>query len=331
MAEQIVVDGKIVEDVGQAADEDQTLLEKDEFDTKPVEEPNKDDFESDEDYQAAVEQHKTDNQEPWQATDDESNDVPVDTHIRMKQKLKGRISERDDENEKLKAEIAALKTSKEAPKILKRPREDDFESDEAYEAARDQYEHDAAQERYNRIETESRQKESQEQAQTTVNDAVNSHYERADKLITESGIKPEIYKKADETVRLAVETLLPKTGDMVVDQLISIVGEGSEKVLYYLGNNKAALNEFKSLLIDDKSGMKAAIYLGQQKERLTNPKKRTTRAPTPGPQLKGDDVSNAQGTALKKSYDKAHKSGNIQAAYNAKKAALSAGVNVSSW
>jgi len=34
---------------------------------------------------------------------------------------------------------------------------------------------------------------------------------------------------------------------------------------------------------------------------------------------------------LKKAYDKAHKAGRLQEAYNAKKAARAAGVNVSTW
>ena len=46
--------------------------------------------------------------EAWMVSDEEQ--VPASTHMHIKQKLKGRVSERDDEISKLKQEIEALKT-----------------------------------------------------------------------------------------------------------------------------------------------------------------------------------------------------------------------------
>jgi hypothetical protein len=109
------------------------------------------------------------------------------------------------------------------------------------------------------------------------------------------------------------------------------LGEGSEKVLYFLGNNKNALNELKSSLVDDKSGMRLAIYLGQQKERLTTPRKKMSRAPAPGTVLKGDGGGGLKASAAKKKYDAAHKSGKSQDAYTLKKQARAAGIDVSKW
>ena len=68
--------------------------------------------------------------EPWMDDGEGKKtlpDVPVDTHIKMKTKLKGRVSEVNEENEKLRAEIAALKTQTQPkPTELKRPIIEDF-------------------------------------------------------------------------------------------------------------------------------------------------------------------------------------------------------------
>jgi len=109
------------------------------------------------------------------------------------------------------------------------------------------------------------------------------------------------------------------------------MGEGSEKVLYYLGRNQAALNKFQSLLAADKSGMKAAVYLGQEKQRLTNPIKPRSKAPDPASEIKGDEATRGAANKFKKTYDAASKKDHPQDMYNAKKAARAAGVDVSEW
>ena len=125
---------------------------------------------------------------------------------------------------------------------------------------------------------------------------------------------------------------MPNLGDPVVDQAITVLGEGSEKVLYFLGRNQTALDRFKSLLAEDKSGMRAMVYLGQQKERLTNVKQKRSSAPAPAPNVKGG-LKNDSATErkLKKLYQQAHKKNNPQKAYDAKQQAKKAGINTSSW
>jgi hypothetical protein len=162
--------------------------------------------------------------------------------------------------------------------------------------------------------------------------AVDEHYERVDKLLTDSGISPEVYKAADQKVREAVESLMPKQGDLVVDQMIAHLGEGSDKVMYYLGRNKGALGEFERLLIKDPSGIRAAVFLGTQKERLSGtPKKMKSAASPPANEIKGDANTGTKGKAFKKRYDAAHEKNNMQAAYNAKKEAKAAGVDTKEW
>ena len=170
-------------------------------------------------------------------------------------------------------------------------------------------------------------------ARDVLTESVDGHYSRADKLIEEFSISPEVYKQADLNVRRAAEAIAPERGDAIIDHMISVMGEGSEKVLYYIGNpkNKAALNEFQSLMTQDPSGLKAAVYLGKQQAKLTNPSKATTNAPPPASRANGDESSSAKGGPAKKQYEAAHKKGNAQAAYNAKAAARKAGVDTSKW
>lgn len=280
--------------------------------------------------------------EDWQKTsedegegDGEDYTVPGSTHVQMKTKLKGRVSDRDDEIATLKAENEELKKGNRLPQqtedLPKRPIADDFDDDEAYHLALDGYDKALVAAEYDRREAEKGVKRQQQQAVEKVTKDVDSHYERADKLITESGISPEVYKKADTNVREALETMRPGWGDSIADSFISILGEGSEKVMYFLGNNKPALDRAKALLVEDQAGFKLAAYLGAQKERLTNPKRKTSQARKPSSNPKGDAAGTKTGGKLHREYKKAHKDGDGQAAFNAKKAAKAAGVDVSTW
>ena len=276
--------------------------------------------------------------EPWQDETDPADleDVPVGTHIRMKQKLKGRLSDKDSEIEKLRAENEALKKGKVEPpedlKLPKRPKEEDFDYDSGeYQKALDKYEDDATAARFNKIAYEKQLQDSYVKAKERLDKAVDGHYERAAVLVKEHGIDAEIYKQTDKAVREAIDAIMPGKGDLVVDSLISMTGEGSEKVLYYLGKNKGALNELRGLLVEDPSGMKAAIYIGQQKERLTGTRKQTSQARKPAQNAAGDSQPSEKGRELKKKYDAAHKKGDNQAAYNIKKQAKTQKIDVSGW
>lgn len=277
--------------------------------------------------------------EPWmeeeegeQDPDDPSKTVPVGKFVSVKKKLKGQISDRDEEIEDLKKQRdEALKLKPEEKTVLVRPKRDDFDTEELFDEAFDTYNQSRTAETITRSRLEDQQKVGQEQAQQELTEAVDGHYERAATLIEKSGIKPEIYQAADTTVRKAVEAINPSLGDIIVDQVISILGEGSEKVIYFLGRNKAALAKFQSLLESDKSGMKAAVYLGTEKQRLTNPIKPKSSAPGPVTKIKGDAPATGVEAKFKKKYDAAHGKSDIQAGYNAKKEARAAGVDVSNW
>ena len=175
----IVVDGKIVDDEGQKPDKDQTLLDQKIGDIATPEAPKKEDFESEEEFTAALKQHEVDNQEPWQKTDDDiTGDVPVGTHIKMKQKLKGRVSERDDEISNLKVEIESLKKGRVTPQATapsKRPQSEDFDTDEEYETALDKWQDDKADARFEKREIAKKQSEVGRQATENLKVSVDGH------------------------------------------------------------------------------------------------------------------------------------------------------------
>ena len=277
--------------------------------------------------------------EEWQKEGTEDLDVSdqdytVDgkLHQAMKTKLKGRVLDRDETIDQLtKERDEALKSKPKEETTLTKPKQDDFDTDEAYNTALEKYNDDRMVETWNRKQLEKDQSLAVEKAQADRTKAVDGHYERAAELIEKSGIKSEVYQAADATVRKAVESITPNLGDLIVDQFISKLKKGSEKVLFFLGRNKAARNEFQSLLVSDPSGIEAAIYLGQEKQRLTNPTKPRSTAPAPASGIKGDEsVTGAEGK-FKKKYDAAVSKDDGQGIYNAKKKAKDAGVNVDKW
>jgi len=164
-----------------------------------------------------------------------------------------------------------------------------------------------------------------------LNSEVDKHYERALKLAQQNGIRSDVYQQSDLNVRTALDEVMPGQGDAVADGLIAHLGEGSEKVFYYLGRNPTKLAELKNKLIQDRSGLKAAVFLGQLQASFKAPARKPSNAPPPARQITGDASPTPTATAMKKRYEKAEASGNVQAAYEARKAARAAGVDVSSW
>ena len=274
----------------------------------------------------------------WMKEDDDqtpSDTMPVSAHIRAKHKLKGKIGERDSEIEKLRKENEALRNQSlvtpTRDKTLVRPKQDEYESFEDYQTALDKYEDKRLDSKISVVQGQNKLRETQAKAIEKLNAAVDSHYVRADKLIKDSGISAETYKQADEVVRNAIEAVRPGQGNLVVDQIISILGDGSEKVIYKLGRSKALRGELITLLSEDPHGLRATAFLGEQKAKLLSTTKRRSNAPTPSNEINGDATSSNKERVFKKKYDAAHAKGNTQAAYNAKKEAKVAGVNTSKW
>ena len=133
--------------------------------------------------------------EPWSKEDEDG--VPLSTHVHMKQKLKGRVSERDDKISKLEEEIERLKKGKPKADVVdipKRPKRDDFESDDDYYAAVDEYEEKRDDIKLKRQLQDKEVKDRQQKALAALNQSVDEHYERANKLVEENKLDPKVYK-----------------------------------------------------------------------------------------------------------------------------------------
>jgi hypothetical protein len=340
--EQTVVDGELVDVVDDHSDDDQSDDDQSDDQSDASDDQNDDTSDKDDDDNDLDDDGKPKEMEAWMADEDDDSDsqlsdVPVSTHVRMKQKLKGRLSDKDDELETLKAENQALKagamqTPIKAGDMPKRPVENDFDSIPEFELALTKYEDTMLQVRLDAADKRRNIKKVQDAAKAEIVTAVESHYERAATLVDKNKIAVDVYKQADRTVREVVEAVRPGQGDIVTDFLISVVGEGSEKVMYFLGKNKKALGSFKSLLAEDSSGIKASMFLGQQKQRLLNSKQKASGARPPADSVQGDNnQSTVQGSVLLKKRKAALKKGNVQLAYDIKKQAKSSGVDVSNW
>lgn len=261
--------------------------------------------------------------------DKPSDSVPLATFLREKTKRK----ERDEELEKLRLEVEQLKVQK--PQLetgdLKLPQELDFDDPAEYQKALSDYNIKVTQRIMQDTERQRVMKEEVERIQKTREEALKNHYDRAEKLLQKHSISPEIYKSSEKNVREAIGIARPQDFDVVSDQFIEAVGEDSEKAMLYLGRNKSALAEFTMLLQQDKSGLKAAAYLGKVAGKVNgNTTRKPSAAPKPTPKTEGEQ-GQVSSTSLMRKYNDAHKKGEIGRAYNIKKEAKKNGFDTSKW
>ncbi len=261
--------------------------------------------------------------------------VPVAAHVKTKRKLKSKLSDRDSEIEQLRAENEALKKPQQQAPLArpKRPRTTDFDDQDKYEEAMDVYEDAVMAYQTNFVAANASHTQQQVDHMRNVDKGVDAHYDRAAVLVTEQNIDPDVFRKADETVKGIIEAVLPRKGEIVFNELVSMLGEGSEKAMIYVGTNKNAKNEFHSLLNSDKTGIKAAMYLGRISERINSLGSKTSQARKPAKVLKGGTGGSAGRTAsaFQKKYAEAHKAKRSQEAFNIKREAKAAGVDTSKW
>lgn len=319
-------------------------LENAQDEIQEQEEPETDEQpESDEDESADQEAPEP---EEWQTSEDDDEplrkgdgrSIPkrkfIDTKNKLKQ-LRGSLSSRDDEIAQLKAKIESFEkatlSQQTPPQPIRRPDDTDFDSDAEYQEAVAKYDNDLITRKFNELDQQRQRERILAELKQSRAKAVDEHYQRAQKLVDEAGINPEVYHQSDLKVRQAINSIRPGVGNDIVDDMIDKLGEGSEKVLYYLGRNQTALDRFKSLFTEDPTGIRAILFLGQQKERLTAPKKIKSRARPPAPTAKGDSNMGNNVRALKKKYDDAHKKKDSQSAWKFRREARLAGIDTSTW
>lgn len=289
--------------------------------------------------------------EPWMQSDEEASDT--DGHAsdekqfsgkdiaaakhNLRAKLERKSAKREEE---LLARIEALeggKTQQPAAQTgtLAKPKREDFDNaedpDSSYFEALSDWKLATNMASQDARAQKAARKAQVEQFEQETNQAVDQHYERAVVLAQKSNITDEMYRTADLRVRQIAEDVFPGAGDAIVNSLIATLGEGSEKVMYNLGVNTKRGDKLRDLLKSDQTGLKAATYLGQLNAEIGSPKKRKTDAPAPAPDVKGDQKIVESHKALKRKYDAAHKRGDSQAAFNARRDARKAGADVSNW
>lgn len=85
--------------------------------------------------------------------------------------------------------------------------------------------------------------------------------------------------------------------------LLDTIGEGSEKLAYFLGNNSEALSKVKRLMDEDPRGFKANTWLTKSALKLTRKNSNISKAPEPDEPLTGDG-STVTAAKLQAQFDK---------------------------
>lgn len=275
--------------------------------------------------------------ESWMQTDDDTSgneETLTDSDAAtIRRKWKGKLKKAEEEHntevEQLKAQLNQYQNqSQPKQEAVSVPTLEGCDYDEGvYQQKMAEYMQGAVANQLQSHQASSEQRAAQERAKKQMEDAVHSHYERASKL---KNITAEQFQASDMEVRKVVATV-PQFGeqgaDSVVDALISSMGDGSEKLMYYLGRNKAAQSKFKAALEADQSGLRAGILLGEMKATVTQPVKKTSSAPKPSAKAEGDGQSVAASN-FKRKYDKAK---TPQERFNIRQEAREAGENVRDW
>ena len=264
-------------------------------------------------------------------TSEETGSISTDKFIGMKDRLKGKLRDSDEELQALRTENEQLKQSSapatvDAPKF---PRVDDFDTDDEYHKALEKYQHDQIQAVYAGNQEEENQKSAGKKFQERVTASMDSHFDRAAELVEKHSISPEVYQQATETVRGAMDDINP--GLKTFDTFVDIIGEGSEKTVFSIGRNKTKLAMLKETLHGDKSGLKAAFFLGQETARLNGVKTRTSNAPVPGSQIAGDEQGGKNVAAMKRKFNKLCDAGKTAEAFTIRRQAKKDKIDVKDW
>ena len=316
--------------------------EQDNDDEEEEAEPEGEQSKSEEEGKRDPEIEEESGEDSWLKSDDQTDDDGdkkfTDGDVAAaKKKLRAKLERKQaGETEELKAEIERLKAGGNTQaKELQKPKRDDFfnadDQDEAYAEALMDWKIGKAQADASARTAQQQRQQTQTQQASRTEKAVNDHYARAEKLAKDSGISDELYHDADLRVRQAINTVFDGAGDTITDALIANVGEGSERVFYNIGINKARMKELTDLLQDDPTGLRAATYLGKRSAELASPSKRKTAAPRPAAHANGDASGSSSEKAQMKKYRAAFKSGDVQAAFDIKYAAKKSGAAVKDW
>ena len=146
--------------------------------------------------------------------------------------------------------------------------------------------------------------------------------QRSAEFITANRIKPDL---ATSTIQAGVNGLDDVLGVQgAALDLLDNIGDGSDKLAYYLGKNADALAMAKKLYDEDPRGFKVNTWLTKTAGKLNRKNTKISNAPAPDEALKGDG-STATAGAWQKKYDDAK---DVPAMIKIKSQARAAGVQV---
>lgn len=226
-------------------------------------------------------------------------------------KQKQKTREYKSELEELKAEIAALKSGQVAPQAQPKPQqqeekyppvpllyENGVDTPEQYQKAYQKWVSDCRavdQRNAQRSETENQFKRQTEEVTRKL-------AERVGKFAVEHKIKDERVISAIERATSEIDGATKIEGSLAY--LLDAVGDGSERVAYYIGTNDNAMAKVKGLLQEDPTGLRASAYMARLVGQLKpNQRTKTSKAPPPDQPVKGDG-SSASAKALQDRYTK---------------------------
>lgn len=148
--------------------------------------------------------------------------------------------------------------------------------------------------------------------------------ERAAKFASENKVKVDVVADALDKATSEIDQATGIDGALAF--LLDSVGDGSERVAYYIGTNANAMGKVKGLLQQDPRGFKAIAEMTRMVEKL-KPKhsKRISKAPEPDQSLKGDG-SPTSAKKLQEMYDKASEKSDMAKMREIKRQAEKVGV-----
>lgn len=347
----------------QQAEEDAPELD-DEFDEEESDEAGELDSESEdeseEDGGSEEDESEDDDEEgdleSWMTGGKQSPDgqeVPLKAHVKMKHKLKGRLEQTESENESLKQEIAELKKMVQggaqkpqqqevAPQVdmPKRPSREDYKDEwgdidyDKYDAAVDDWNIQRLQAIQEQKAQQAQQGQAQKQQLEVLNQTVDKHYDRAEKLVESGMLKPETYQKAETNVLRRLEADVPGHGEETLKALISqvdaVTGDKSALVMFKLG---ADANALESVLDGFKNGgVTAGISaIARISGEIKEPAKKLTKAKKPAKPIQGDKSATPAVSKLKRKVEAARKRGDTAQAIKIKREARAKGIDTNDW
>ncbi len=237
---------------------------------------------------------------------------PEDALVYKLTKQKAKAKEYKSELDELKAELAALKAGTSQPQTQQRSQqpaqqyppvpvlyEDGIDTKEQYTQAYQRWMADCKAVDQRNAQADQQKSEYKRQME----DMTHNLAKRLGKFASEHKIKDDRVISAAEKATSEIDEATKIEGSLAY--LLDSVGDGGERVAYYIGTNEGAMAKVKELLQADSTGLKAVAHMTKLAEKL-KPKhsSRTSKAPAPDRSIKGDG-SPASQRKLQDEYDKA--------------------------